>query len=326
MSSLKVLVSAPYMLRALDRFRIQFDEAGIEVVVGDVEERLSEDELLPFAGQIDGALCGDDAFTARFLEEATPRLKIIAKWGTGIDTIDMEAAKRFGVKVTNTPDAFTEAVADSVLGYILAFARELPWMDRDVKAGIWKKRRARSLHETTLGVVGVGRIGKAVLTRAHGFGMRLLGNDIVEIEPEFLSSYDVSMMELDKLLRESDFVSLNCDLNPSSEHLIDVKALSIMKSEAVLINTSRGGVVDQVALVAALDEKRIRGAALDVFEDEPIPSDSRLLAMDNVMLAPHNANSSPMAWERVHWSSLNNLFEGLGLGSVGVLPKPEASL
>ena len=325
MSSLKVLVSAPYMLRELDRFRIQFDEAGIEVVVGDVEERLSEDELIPFAGQIDGALCGDDAFTARFLEKATPRLKIIAKWGTGIDTIDMEAAKRFGVKVTNTPDAFTEAVADSVLGYILTFARELPWMDRDVKAGIWKKRRARSLHETTLGVVGVGRIGKAVLTRAHGFGMRLLGNDIVETEPDFLSTYGVSMLELDKLLRESDFVSLNCDLNPSSEHLIDEKALSIMKSEAVLINTSRGGVVDQVELVAALEQNRIGGAALDVFEDEPIPLDSRLLAMDNVMLAPHNANSSPMAWERVHWNSLNNLFEGLGLGSVSAFPTPQVS-
>ena len=133
------------------------------------------------------------------------------------------------------------------------------------------------------------------------------------------------MLELDKLLRESDFVSLNCDLNPSSEQLIDVKALSIMKSEAVLINTSRGGVVDQVALVAALEQKRIGGAALDVFEDEPIPSDSRLLAMDNVMLAPHNANSSPMAWERVHWNSLNNLFEGLGLGSVSALPKRQAS-
>jgi len=313
------------MLRDLDQFRIQFDEAGIEVVVGDVKERLSEDELLPFAGQIDGALCGDDAFTARFLEEATPRLKIIAKWGTGMDTIDMEAAKRFGVKVTNTPDAFTEAVADSVLGYILTFARELPWMDRDVKAGIWKKRRARSLHETTLGVVGVGRIGKAVLARAHGFGMRLLGNDIVETAPDFLSTYSVSMLELDKLLRESDFVSLNCDLNPSSKQLIDVKALSIMKSEAVLINTSRGRVVDQVALVAALEQNQIAGAALDVFEDEPIPTNSRLLAMDNVMLAPHNANSSPMAWDRVHLNSLNNLFEGLGLGSISALLKPEAS-
>jgi len=322
---MKVLVSAPYMLRDLDRFRTQFDEAGIEVVVGDVKERLSEDELLPFAGQIDGALCGDDAFTARVLEKATPRLKIIAKWGTGIDTIDMEAAKRFGVKVTYTPDAFTEAVADSVLGYILAFARELPWMDRDVKAGIWKKRRAISLHETTLGVVGVGRIGKAVLSRAHGFSMRMLGNDIVEPEPGFLNTYGVIMLELNKLLRESDFVSLNCDLNPSSERLIDEKALTIMKPEAVLINTSRGRVVDQAALVAALEQNQIAGAALDVFEDEPIPTDSRLLAMDNVMLAPHNSNSSPISWERVHWNSLNNLFEGLGLRNVSALPRPKAS-
>lgn len=304
------------MLNDFERFRTYFDSAGIDVIVAEVEERLSEDKLLPFAGKIDGALCGDDAFTARVLEQASPRLKIISKWGTGIDSIDLGAAKKFGVKVANTPGAFTEPVADSVLGYILAFARKLPWMDREVKRGRWIKRPVRALHETTLGVVGVGRIGKAVLRRAHMFGMRLLGNDIVEIDADFLGRYSVTMLGLDDLLRESDFISLNCDLNPSSEYLIDAKSFQAVKPEAVLINTSRGRVVDQAALVAALEQKRLSGAALDVFDEEPLPPDSPLHAMDNVMLAPHNANSSPRAWERVHWNSLNNLFMGLGLDPV----------
>ena len=324
MSSLTILVSAPYMLNDFERFRTYFDSAGIDVIVADVEERLSEDEVLSFAGKIDGALCGDDAFTARVLERASPRLKIISKWGTGIDSIDLEAAEKFGVKVTNTPGAFTEAVADSVLGYILAFARQIPWMDREVKSGRWSKKPARALHETALGVVGVGRSGRAVLRRAHAFGMRLLGNDIIEIDADFLSKYSVTMLELDDLLRESDFISLNCDLNPSSEHLIDGESLRAVKPGAVLINTSRGRVVDQGALVEALEQKRLSGAALDVFDEEPLPLGSPLRAMDNVMLAPHNANSSPSARERVHWNSLHNLFEGLGLHPIEENLQPES--
>ena len=313
MNSLVVLVSAPYVVNELERFQTYFDSAGIGVIVADVEERLSEEELLRYAGTIDGALCGDDAFTAQVLRQSSPRLKIISKWGTGIDSIDLKAARRLNIRVTNTPGAFTEAVADSVIGYVLAFARQLPWMDRDVKSGEWTKRPTRALHESTLGVIGVGRIGKAVLRRAHGFGMRLLGNDIVEIDHEFLSAHAVSTVELDELLAESDFISLNCDLNSSSRGLIEANALLKVRPEAVLINTARGGIVDQAALVEALESDRIAGAALDVFEDEPLPADSPLCAMDNVMLAPHNANSSPSAWEKVHWSSMQNLFDGLGL-------------
>ena len=316
MSALTVLVSAPYILSEIDRFRPYLEKAGISLRLAQVRERLSEDELRDHVGRIDGALCGDDAFTARILEDASPRLKIISKWGTGIDSIDLNAAERLGITVTNTPGAFTQAVADSVLGYVLAFARELPWMDQDMKSGKWTKRKAKSLHEMALGVVGVGRIGKAVLERARPFGTRLLGNDIVEIESEFVTQNKVEMMELNDLLRDSDFVSLNCDLNPSSEQLIDEGALSLMKPGAVLINTARGRIVDQHALIAALEGGRLAGAALDVFEDEPLPPDSSLREMDNVLLAPHNANSSPSAWERVHWESINNLLEGLGISKV----------
>jgi D-3-phosphoglycerate dehydrogenase len=319
MTQLRVLLSAPYMIPLFERFRPAFDRSGIEVVVVEVRERLSEGELLPYAGRIDGTLCGDDRYSVRVLEQAAPRLKVISKWGTGIDSIDLQAATRLGIRVCNTPGAFTEAVADTVLAYMLSFARATPWMDREMKAGRWDKRPARALHECTLGVVGVGRIGKAVLRRAAGFGMRLLGNDIVPIEPAVIQDLGVQMLPLAELLERSDFVSLNCDLNPSSRGLIGEKQLARMRPSAVLINTSRGPVVDQSALIQALRRRVIAGAALDVFEDEPLALDSPLRQMDNVLLAPHNANSSPSAWERVHWNSLRNLFEGLGLE----IPDPE---
>lgn len=308
-----ILISAPYFIPVVPRFRPFIESLGIEIIVAEVNERLSEEELLAYAGRFDGVLCGDDRFTARVLQACLPRLKVISKWGTGIDSIDSAAAASLGIRVCRTPNAFTLPVADTVMGYLLTFARNLPWMDRDIKAGRWHKIPGRSLSECTLGVVGVGNIGKAVLRRARAFGMKLLGNDIVEIAPDFLLENGVEMTSLEDLLSRSDFVSLNTDLNPTSHHLINARTLACMRPEAVLINTSRGPVVDEPALVEALQAGRIRGAALDVFEVEPLPADSPLLKMDNVLLAPHNSNSSPAAWERVHRTTLSNLCEGLGL-------------
>ncbi len=311
--ALKVLLSAPYMIPIVDRFRPMIEDAGISLIIPHVEERLSEEELLPYAGEIDGVIGGDDRFTARVLEQFAPRLKVISKWGTGIDSIDLERAGKLGIKVCSTPGAFTDPVADSVMAYILAFARMLPWIDKAMKAGRWEKIPGRSLAECTLGVVGVGKIGKAVLRRGRAFGMRLLGNDIIEIEEDFIRQVGVEMMPLPTLLAVSDFVSLNCDLNPTSYHLLNRETFSYLQPQAVVINTARGPVVDEGALIEALQAGRIAGAGLDVFEDEPLPKDSPLRTMDNVLLAPHNANSSPQAWERVHENTIRNLFQGLGL-------------
>ena len=187
-----------------------------------------------------------------------------------------EAAARLGVQVRRTPNAFTLPVADSVMGYILAFARRQPWMDRAMKAGHWEKLPGRSLSECTLGVIGVGNCGKAVMRRGRAFGMRMLGNDIVEIAPDFILENGVEMTGLEDLLRQADFVSLNPDLNPTSHHLINARTLAWMKPQAVLINTSRGPVVDEPALIDALQNGVIGGAALDVFEVEPLPAGSPL--------------------------------------------------
>ncbi len=308
-----VLLSAPYLIPVLDRFKPIFEKYGIELIVPAVQERMDEVDLLKYGGQFDGAICGDDRYTAHVLEVCAPRLRVISKWGTGIDSIDCEAAARLNIKVCRTTNAFTMPVADTVMGYILAFARRQPWMDREMKAGKWEKLPSRSLSECTLGVVGIGNIGKAVARRARAFGMGILGNDIIEIDHVFLAETGLQMMRLDDLLSKSDFVSLNCDLNPTSHHLINAERLSKMKPDTILINTARGPIVDEKALVEALQAKRVAGAALDVFEVEPLPADSPLLKMENVLLAPHNSNSSPAAWERVHWNTIKNLLEGLGI-------------
>jgi D-3-phosphoglycerate dehydrogenase len=310
-----VLLSAPYMIPVLDRFQPVLENYGLDLIVPQVMERLGAADILIYAGQFDGTICGDDVYSAHVLKACAPRLKVISKWGTGIDSIDQEAAERLGIRVCRTPNAFTLPVADTVMGYMLAFARRQPWMDREMKAGNWEKIPGRSLSECTLGVIGVGNCGKAVLRRARAFGMQLLGNDIVEIPPDFVLENGVEMTTLEDLLHRADFVSLNCDLNPTSYHLINEQTLRMMKLGAILINTARGPIVDEIALVRALQTNVIHGAALDVYEVEPLPGDSPLLKMDNVLLAPHNANSSPAAWERVHWNTVRNLLEGLGMST-----------
>jgi D-3-phosphoglycerate dehydrogenase len=314
---LTILFSAPYMIPLLPRYRPLLEGVGLQLIVPDVQERLDQTQLLAYAGQFDGTICGDDQYTARVLEACSPRLKVISKWGTGIDSIDRSVAESLGIQVRNTPNAFTLPVADTVLGYMLTFSRRIPWMDRSVKSGVWEKIPGRSLSECTLGVVGVGKIGKAVIRRARPFGMTLLGNDIIPIDSVFLSKNEVVMTTLEDLLSRSDFISLNCDLNPTSLHLINADTLSRIKPSAILINTSRGPIVDEPALISALQAGKLAGAALDVFEVEPLPADSPLTKMDNVMLGSHNANSSPKAWEKVHQNTIHNLLEGLGIS----LPK-----
>lgn len=306
----KVLVSAPYFIPVIDRFRYWFTKNNIEIVLPPVRERLSENELLQLVGDIDGVICGDDQFTAAVFD-AAPKLKVISKWGTGVDSIGTAAAERLGIRVCRTPDAFTEPVADTVMGYVLDFARNITVFDKDMKNGIWRKVHGRALYESTIGVIGVGAIGSAVLRRARPFGARLLGTDIREVHPGHVRALQVEMVPLETLLKESDFVSLNCDLNETSRHLINAERLKRMRSTAVLINCARGGCVDEPALIKALKTGVIAGAALDVFEEEPLPNDSPLRSMDNVLLAPHASNASPSAWERVHASTLNQLLDGL---------------
>lgn len=294
------------MQPVLDRFKEWFADRGVELLVPDVVERLAEDELIPLVGDVDGVICGDDRFTRKVIE-AAPKLKVLSKWGTGIDSLDAAACEDHGVRIMRTPDAFSVPVAESVLGYILCFSRQIPFMNRDMHKGLWKKIPGRVLAECTLGVIGVGDAGTAVVRRAAALGMRVLGNDLKTIPDGFLKDTGLKMASKTELLNAADFVTLHTDLNSTSVHLMNRDRFLLMRRDAVLINLSRGPVVEENALIEALRKKQIAGAALDVFEQEPIPQDSPLLGMENVFLAPHNANSSEQCWEKVHHRTIENL-------------------
>lgn len=305
-----VLITAPRAVPALERYRAELGAAGFDVRSWPSVERLAEHELVPLMGDVDALICGDDRVTAAVLD-AAPRLKVIAKWGTGIDSIDVAAAQQRGVSVCNTPGAFSEPVADSVMGYLLLFTRQLDQMTADMRHGRWERLPLRALGECTLGIIGFGDIGRAVARRARAFGMRTLATSLDAPPPGLAEGLGVSMTSIDTLLAESDFVTLHADLRPENRQLIDAYRLRQMKPRAVLVNTARGALVDEAALVAALTEGRLAGAALDVFVDEPLPAASALRCLPNVYLAPHNANASPAAAERVHRNTIENVRQAL---------------
>lgn len=309
MSRGKLLVTGPRILRDFDMVRPDLERLGFDIVTAKVNQQLSEGELIKLVGDIDATICGGDKWTARAMD-AAPKLKVICKWGTGTDAIDFDAAKARGILVRNVPDAFSVPVADTTMCFMLSFARRIPWLDREIKAGRWTPLDGTTLAECTLGVVGMGNIGSTVLRRARAFGMKLLGCDTSpDIPLQLRDDTGVEVVPMDELLKRSDFVSLHCDLNPTSRGLIGERELKLMKRSAVLINTSRGPVVQQAALEKALAEGTIAGAGLDVFEVEPIPASSPLIKMDNVLLTPHLAQSSERAAHRTHRRVVQNVVE-----------------
>ncbi len=299
----KVLITAPYFQLVVDKYRKVFEEHGIEMIIPEVNEIMSEEELLDVIEDVDGIICGDDKITEKVLDKAS-KLKVISKWGTGIDSIDKEAALKRNIPVCNTPNAFTEPVADTILSFILCFARGTIGLDRKVKQGVWEKKLNVALNESTLGVIGVGNIGKAVIKRAQAFGMKILANDVEDRLFDF-------MVSLEELLKESDFVVLSTDLTSTSRYIINKETLALMKPTAYLINASRGPLVDEKDLIKALEEGQIAGAGLDVFENEPLSKNHPYTNMENVILSSHNANASPIAWERVHENTVKNLIDTL---------------
>jgi len=230
--------------------------------------------------------------------DAAPKLKIVAQMAVGFDNIDVAEATRRGIYVTNTPGVLTETTADFAWALLMAVARRVVEADKYVRSGQWKVSwhpsmlLGRDVYGATLGIVGTGRIGTAVARRAKGFNMKILYYDVVPMPPEIEKELGAKRVDLDTLLRESDFVSIHVPLIKETYHLINEEKLKLMKKTAYLINNSRGPVVDEKALYKALKEGWIAGAALDVFEQEPTPLDNPLLKLDNVVVAPHISSAS----------------------------------
>lgn len=277
--------------------RAAAEAAGAELVLGDGERPEMRDAEIILTTWI------------QFPPEAIrgfERCRMIARYGIGVDTIDLAAATECGIVVGNAPTYCVAEVADHAAALILSLARRIPWFDRQIRGGGWtasqgEERGMRRLASQTLGVVGLGKIGRLLAQRMAPFGFRMLGYDPY-IDDGAIRSAGATPASLEELLRESDIVSIHVPLMPATRHLIDEAKLALMKPTASIVNTSRGGVIDEAALTRALQEGRIFGAALDVLQQEPPPNDHPLLSFDprRVILTPHMAASSLDALPDLH--------------------------
>lgn len=310
MADRRVLVTCPLIIDAIDTYDEAFERHGLGYDAVETEQALTETELLDHLDDHVGMIAGDDAVTRRVVEER-PALTVVSKWGIGTDNIDEEAAREHDVTVTNTPGAFDAEVADVAIGYLVMLARELHRIDDRVRHGDWYCPRGRSLDAMTLGVVGVGSIGSAVARRAAAHGMDVLGYDVEPIPQELRDDAGLESVGLDELFASSDAVTLHCPATPETRDVVDAAALDAMPDDGLLINTARGELVDETALLTALEQDRIGGAALDVFVREPLPADHPLTEREDVILGSHNAQNTREAVDAVNDRAVRNLLEGL---------------
>jgi D-3-phosphoglycerate dehydrogenase len=248
--------------------------------------RRNEELIAELAGA-EAVIAGAEPYSANVIE-SLPALRVISRSGVGFDAIDLAACDRAGLAVCTTPGVNHHAVAEHTMALLFGVARGFPMTDRRVREGRWKRVTGPRVMGSTLGIIGLGRIGQAVATRAIGVGMK-----VIAFEPQpnadFLAKWSVELAALDDLLARSDYVSIHSPLTPHTRHLINARTLAKMKPGSVLINTARGGLVDEAALCDTLRSGHLRAAALDVFEVEPLPLDSPLLTFENVLLAGHVA-------------------------------------
>jgi D-3-phosphoglycerate dehydrogenase len=303
----KIAVTAPYLQIEWDEYKDQL--AGFDVIVPKVEERFEEDEMIKILAEgVEGIICGDDRITKKVIDSA-PGLKLIVKWGTGIDSIDKAYAESKGIKVLNTPNAFTIPVSESTIGLMLAILRKIEENNRLMHNGQWFKPKGYTLNELTIGIIGYGNIGSEVARKLSVFCDNVIWHDIKSDE-ELLKlnrKFYGKRVDLKTLLALSDVITVHCDLNITSHHLVNSSLISQMKDGVILINTARGPIVKEDDLTDSIVNRKVSYIGLDVYEKEPLPSGSMLRKMDNCILLSHNTNSGHIAWKNVHLNSISML-------------------
>jgi lactate dehydrogenase-like 2-hydroxyacid dehydrogenase len=288
-----------------------------DVDLWDAELPPPRDELLRRVAGIDGLLSLlTDRVDDELLDAAGPQLKVVSNFAVGFDNIDLAACTRRGIPAGNTPGVLTETTADLAFALLMAAARRIPESVDYVRAGRWKTWGPMLLmgvdvHGATLGIVGFGRIGREMARRGRGFGMRIVYHDVHPATPEEEAELGASRVDMDELLRTSDFISLHVNLTDETHHLIDADALGAMKPNAVLVNTSRGPVVDPAALEIALRTGQIFAAGLDVTEPEPLPVEHPLVGLPNCVVVPHIASASKVTRGKMAAMAAANLLAGL---------------
>jgi glyoxylate reductase len=288
---------------------------GYAVRMHDLDRPMQRDALLEAVAHADGLLCMITDRVDEKLLDLAPRLKIVANFGVGYNNIDVDAAAGRGVMVTNTPDVLTDSTADLAMALLLAVGRRMVESDRytrEGRFGFWAPFHflGHEVSGATLGILGMGRIGEAVARRARGFNMRVLYHNRTPLPPDREQALGAGWVERERLLETSDYVSLHVPLTPDTHHLIGEAELAMMKPDAFLINTSRGPVVDEAALLKALKDGRIAGAGLDVYENEPVLTPG-LPALDNVVLLPHIGSATMTTRRRMATMAVDNLLAGL---------------
>jgi len=278
-------------------------QADSEIVKADMSQKISEGRLIELLQGVDGAIIGVVPMTAHVLENA-PGLKVVSMHGVGVDHIDVTAAARLNIVIANCLGTNDQSVADLTIGLMISVARDLPSVNMVVRSGGWGAHAGDELWNKTLGLVGLGRIGRNVAKRALGFDMKVLAYDpYVKLNDV---GQGISLLNLEEVLKAADYVSLHAVLSSETRHIIGATQLQIMKSSAYLINTSRGALVDEEALYTALLENQIAGAALDVYDVEP-PKDSPLLKLENVVLTPHIGAHTHESIERMGVMAAENV-------------------
>lgn len=309
---MKILVTCPPMLRMIDSFRPLFAQYGVEITTPNVVQTLSVEELTALVPQHDGWIIGDDPATREVFEAGKGgKLKAAVKWGIGVDNVDFAACKDLGIPIINTPNMFGGEVADIAVGYVIALARETFEIDRGVRAGHWPKPRGISLAGKTVALVGYGDIGKNTAKRLLAADMHIIAYDpYAQPTPDLAA---VQMAVWPQRLPEADFIVINCALTPSSRHMLNAEVLASTKTNVRVVNVGRGPVIDEPALEAALQSGQVYSAALDVFEDEPLPAASTLRQHPRCVFGSHNASNTADAVERTSHIAIAKLMGFLGL-------------
>lgn len=315
----RVLITCMHLARHFDTFRSQYEAAGVEAVIPPLEgQQFSAAEMARLIVGMDTVIAGDDDIDANVLDAGKASgLKAVIKWGIGTDGIDKPYAARLAIPVYNTPGVFGEEVADLALSHLLMLTRKTHLMDRSVREGGWLKAQGRSLSGLTAGVLGLGSIGQAIARRASAFGMQVMGYDLATIDNTTLMAVGAAQATLDAVLARADVLFLACALTPENRHLIGHETLAKVKPGVLIINVSRGPLVDEAALAEALADGRVAGAGLDVFEMEPLPASSPLHEyQDRCTFSTHNGSNTVEAVARINQMTTDIAFDVLGVKKV----------
>lgn len=308
----KVLITCAQMQAELPRHLDRMKALGLEVLAPPLPgQAFTSAELSVFMPGVVGMIAGDDELDSAFFA-SSPDLRVLIRWGIGMDSVDREAARIRNVLVQNTPGVFGDEVADSAMTYVLLLARRHHVIDASVRSGEWPKVEGISLAGASIGIIGLGDIGRSLVARAHGFGMSVMAYDPYAAADAHVGQAPLQLVSsLNELLEQARFVVLACPLTSETFHLINDATLSLMRRDAFLINVARGPVVDETALISALKASEIAGAGLDVFEVEPLPADSALRTLPQVILGAHNGSNTREGVARASHRAVDILLENL---------------